>query len=132
AVCGGKGGRRLVAAIRHAKPTAKIDEVDDKAVRPQGLDKLLQQGEGIAEGTKGSDLAANMQLHAARNDTRQPASEPIERERLAKGDAEFVLCLPSRDLVMSLGVDIGVDAERYAGRAAERARCLAQEPKLRL
>src|SRR6476661_7028888 len=71
-----------------------------------------------------------MHVHAARIDAGQRACEPIERERLAERDAELVLGLPSRDLMVGLGVDIRVDAERDAGRAAERSCRLAQDAKL--
>ena len=97
-----------------------------KPLARSSLDKLLQQREGIAEGAEVGDLAADMHVHAARVDAGQRAGKAIERKRLGEGDAEFVLGLAGRDLVMGLGVDIGVDAKRDAGGEPERRRDLAQ------
>ena len=73
-----------------------------------------------------------MHVHAARVDTGKRPGKAIERERLGEGNAELVLGLSGGDLVMGLGVDIGVDAKRDAGGEPERSRDLAQAPKLRL
>ena len=71
-----------------------------------------------------------MHVHAGRLDARQLMREPVERVRLGKRHAEFVLGFAGRDLVVRLGVDVGVHAEGDARRRAARRRYLAQRAKL--
>jgi hypothetical protein len=55
-----------------------------------------------------------MHVHPARIDAGERGGKAIKRKRLAVRNAEFVLGLAGGDLVMGVGVDIGIDAERDA------------------
>ena len=78
------------------------------------------------------DLAADMHVHAARLDIGQLAREPVKGRGLGEGHAELVLRLAGRDLVVGLGVDVGIDAHGDAGGQPARLGHLAQRSELGL
>ncbi len=92
----------------------------------------MQEGEGVPEGREVGDLTADMHVHAGGLDPGQLFRQAVKGRRLGEGHAELVLGLAGRDLVVGLGVDIGVDAEGDAGNRPARVCHLAQRAKLRL
>ena len=71
-------------------------------------------------------------MHAGRRDTRQPVRQSVEGRGLRERHAELVLGFAGRDLVVGLGVDIGIDPDGDPRDRAPRRRHLAQRPKLGL
>ena len=65
-------------------------------------------------------------------DARQVARPGKTVGRLVVVDSEFVSAPPGRDVRVGLGIDVGVDAERYARGLAGLAGERVQEFKLRL
>ena len=123
---------RFVAPVRDAEAAAEIDELDAKSGAPQGLHKLLQQREGIAERGQVGDLAADMHVDARGDDPWQLRGLPVERRRQFERDAELVLGLAGRNLVVGPGVHVGVYAEGDTGGLSHRAGDLAQGAQFRL
>ena len=109
-------------AIGDAEAPAEIDEGDGEALAAQVGDQFMQQRERIAERREVGDLAADMHMHAGGFDAGQLARQRVKGRGLRERNAEFVLGLSRRDLVVSFGVDIRIDAE---GDARGRARLAA-------
>ena len=59
-----------------------------------------------------------MHVDAACLDARELGGQPVKGDGLRERDAELVLGLAGRDLVVGLGVHVGVYAERDAGGLA--------------
>ena len=83
------------------------------AVGDQLLGQLAHQPERIAERLQIGDLAADVHVNAADHDAGQLAGLGIELARLAIRNAELVLRLAGGDLGVRLGVDVGIDTQRY-------------------
>ncbi len=82
------------------------------AVGAQFAHELGQQREGIAERIEVGDLAADMHVDAGDLDALELGGVGIDFARAADRDAELVLGLAGGDLVMRLGIDVGIDAHR--------------------
>ncbi len=67
-----------------------------------------------------------MHVHAASLDIGKLAREPVEGGGLGEGHAEFVLGPAGGDLVVGLGVDVGIDAHGDARGQSARLGDLAQ------
>ena len=103
----GMGRRLVVLAIGNAQPAAEIDMVDRDGRRPRSSrDEVGQQREGVVEGLQVRDLAADMHVDAGHRDARQRRGARIDGPGLRDRDAELVLRLAGRDLVVRLGVDV--------------------------
>ena len=77
-----------------------------------------QQREGVAERIEVGDLAADMHVDAGHLDARQLGGMRIDVAGAADRNAELVLGLAGGNLVMGLGVDVGIDAYRDVRDAA--------------
>ena len=126
-------GRRLVVvAIGNAEAAAEIDMVDDMAIGPEVPDKAHEALDRGIVGFESGDLAADMHVDAGDQDARQLGGAGIDGAGLGDRNAELVLGLAGGDLLVGLGVDVGIDAQRHARRAALGAGALRQELQFRL
>ena len=87
--------------------------------------EIGEQREGIAERLELGDLAADMHVDAGDLDARQLGGAGIDLARAADRDAELVLGLAGGDLVVGLGVDVGIDAQRDMRRVRPFAAAIA-------
>src|SRR5579883_1701930 len=72
-----------------------------------------------------------MERHSGRLDIRKASCRSKNCPDAVVGDAEFVTLLAGRDLLMRVGIDIGVDAESGPLPSAERRRNVVQCFELR-
>src|SRR5665213_2456765 len=108
----------VVVAVRNAQATAEIDMGNNVAVATQRAHELGQQRKSVAERIEVDDLAADMHVDAGDLDTGELRRMRIDVARAADRNAELVLGLAGGNLVMGLGVDVRIDADRNMRAAA--------------
>ena len=104
---------------------------DGVPVGAQHLHEVRQQRERIAEWIELADLAADMHVHAGDANAFELGGARINVAGAADRNAELVLGLAGRDLGVSFGVDIGIDADRNVGAAAFAGGDLGEQLQLR-
>ena len=124
--------RFVVVAIGNAEAAPEIDVRNRMTVAAQRAHELGEQRESIAERIQVGDLAADMHVDTGDLETRQPGGAGIHFARAADRNAELVFGLAGGDLVMRLGVDIGVHTNGDVRGLSLRRRNLRQQFKFRL
>ena len=114
-------GRRRLVPIAHTEPAAKVDPLHRVAGRAQ----VLHQGDdppvsGL-ERREARELRANVHGEAHRLDPLQRRRRGVERGDIAVVDPELVAAPARGDLVVGLGIDVGVHAERDRRAHVQRA-----------
>ena len=113
--------RRVVGAVGNSQAAAEVDVLDAMAVGAQASHQIGEQRKGVPEWRELSDLAADVHIDAGDREARQLRSPRIDRARGADRNAELVRRLAGRNLLMGLGIHIGIDADRDArGRSLGR------------
>src|SRR5690606_40470385 len=93
--------RCLVGApVGNAETAAQIETPDLVAVGTQHLGKFRELAEGLLEGSKRRELAADMDIDPHNLDPGQPRRFGIDIPRPGDRDAELVLALAGGDLGM--------------------------------
>jgi hypothetical protein len=119
--------RFVVVAIRNSQAAAKIDMRDLVAVATQDPNKFGEQRESISERVEFGDLTADVHIDAGDFESLQLGGPRVNLARAADRNAELVLRLSGRDLVVCLGVDVGIDADRNPRSASLRRRNRRQQ-----
>ena len=92
--------------------------IDGVAVGAQRAHEVRQQRKRIVERIKLDDLAADVHVDADNTHAFELGGARIHFAGAADRNAEFVLGLASRDLGVSLGINVGIDADRDVGGTA--------------
>ncbi len=124
--------RAVVDVIGNAEAAADIDVLDRNAIRSQRRHQVDQHGDGVVIGLQIGDLAADMHVDADDPDARQAGGALVDGAGALPGNAELVLGLARGDLLVRLGVDIRVDAQRDRRGLAQRRSARRQNFELRL
>src|SRR5215475_3648001 len=114
--------RLVVVAIWNSQTAAKIDMRYLVAVTAQDPNKFGKQRKSISERVEFGDLAADVHIDTGNFETLQFGSPCINLARPADRNAELVLGLSGRNLVVGLRVDVRIDADRYPRLAPPRRR----------
>ena len=106
----GQGRWIVVGAVGNAKPATEVYVVELMAIGAQRAGKFRQQRKCVVERLQVGDLAADMGVDAGDLYAGQRGRPGVNVARALPGDAELVLGLAGRDLLVSLRIDIGIDA----------------------
>ena len=109
----------IVALVGNAEATAEIKMADVVALSDQLLGQFTHQGIGFFKRAELRDLAADVHVNARHINARQFCGPVIDFAGAQIGNAKFVARLASRNLVVCLGIHIGVHANGHGRPLAD-------------
>src|SRR5262249_3414302 len=114
--------RLVVVAIWHPQTAAHIAMRALVTATAQVPGKFRKERVSISEGVEFDDLSGDVHINDGNLETLQLGGPRINLAGATDRNAELVLCLSGCNLVMRLGIDVRIDADRYSRAASLRRR----------